>query len=105
MKLEEKEMKKDEFMGEIRRYAVLKRQQRKSADAMDVDAVNRRKKMNPGSHTGTERNAWPRIQACARDDLEVEWGMTEDWEGEDWGHIEEVGKGKGKDEQDCACAP
>ena len=43
MKLAEKAMKKDELFGEFRRYAVLKRQQKRNPDAMDVDAVNQRK--------------------------------------------------------------
>ena len=44
MKLAEKAMKKDELFGEFRRYAVLKKQQKRNPDAMDVDAVNQRRR-------------------------------------------------------------
>ena len=95
MKLAERDMQKDELLGEIRRYAVLKRQQRKSPDAMDVDAVTRRRRGNPdNAHALHSRGEWPWIQACSGDE---EWGNAWGYEEEDdWGQIEEVGKGKGK---------
>ena len=35
------------------------------------------------------------VDSGTRNDHEEEWGATEDWEGDDWGRIEEVGKGTG----------
>jgi len=98
MKLAEKDMKKDELLGEIRRYAVLKRQQRKSPDAMDVDEVTQRRKGNSENvHRMQPRGEWPWIQACSGPRHEEEWGNAWGYEEEDnWGQIEEVGKGKGK---------
>jgi hypothetical protein len=98
MKLAERDMKKDELLGEIRRYAVLKRQQRKSPDAMDVDEVTQRRKGNSENvHRGQHRGEWPWIQACSWPRHDEEWGNACGYEEEeDWGQIEEVGKGKGK---------
>ena len=82
-------------MGKFADTQYTKKKQRKSLDAMDVDAVTRRRRGNPdNAHALHSRGEWPWIQACSGDE---EWGNAWGYEEEDdWGQIEEVGKGKGK---------
>ena len=96
MRLAEKAMKKDELFGEFRRYAVLKRQQKRNPDAMDVDAVNQRKRDSKRSSGRSQEYNWPWIQACTRPGQDEERGRTEEWEEVEWGQIEKVCKGNGK---------
>ena len=85
MKLTERECDKDELLTEIRRYAGLKRLERSSANAMDVDAVARNHRKahveplrNPQGQSGTK--AWPWIHACQEHEQE----STEEWEQDMW---------------------
>ena len=78
-KLAERDMKKDELLGEIRRYVVLKRQQRKSPDAMDVDAVAQKIRTSSGHASGSySKVEWPWIQSCTRAGHDEYWGAAWD---------------------------
>ena len=75
------------MFGEFRRYAVLKRQQKRNPDAMDVDAVNQRKRDSKRSSGRSQEYNWPWIQACTRPGQDEERGRTEEWEEMEWGQI------------------
>jgi hypothetical protein len=89
-------MQKDELLAEIRRYAILKRQQGKGPDAMYVDAIHQIKRESVGNQSRGDEGNWPWIQACTGTGSEEEWGGMETWEEEAWGPIDEIRNGKGK---------
>ena len=88
-------MKRGELLSEIRRYAVPKRQRKRSPDAMDVGAVSRKRRESRGSPGRSEDHDWPRIKACKGTGHDEEWGGEEEWDENELGQIEEIGKGRG----------
>ena len=86
MKLVEGECGKDELLTEVRRYAAIKRLERRNPNAMDVDIVAKSPKRAPQEMFGNatlqpETMAWPWIHACTENEEaweEYPWASQQD---------------------------